>query len=61
MIVCNVCGTEDWIRVKPGQAADATHVSPNNMTGVVVLPMPQDAVASVAWCRACDPLIRRTP
>jgi hypothetical protein len=57
MIVCSVCGTEDWIRLKPGELADATPASPHCVQDVHLTPQP--AIASIAWCHACDPLIRR--
>lgn len=44
-LVCCVCGTDDWVAVKPGEAADATPLSPNCMQAVLIFP--QQEIPSV--------------
>jgi len=55
-IRCCVCGTVNWWRCKPGESADATPYPPHMMSNVAVLP--GEPREMVAWCRACDPVLR---
>jgi hypothetical protein len=55
---CTFCGDPEWFAVKPGQAGDATPLTPNQRQEVLLFPSREPEISSVVWCWSCHPLSR---
>lgn len=52
MIVCSVCGSEDWFRCFPGTAPDARTY--DHVSNVIELPAVEEPM--LAYCWGCCPI-----